>query len=147
MSAVHLTFVFLFCRSKIELRDWDRMEPPPQPPPFDAHELEQFAAVRNAAANQEDIGSIRMYGIQARVEDMMREMSKEELLGAHMVLSVLSARLGKIWFEDRIPFDRKALVKTIEELFEISCEIKYHKFPDTPSPSSPSAIHDHNQGS
>jgi hypothetical protein len=120
------------------------MDPPPQPPVFDAHELDQFAAVRNAAINEEDIGSIRMYGIQARVEDMMREMSKEELLGAHMVLSVLSARLGKIWFEDRIPFDRKALVKTIEELFEISCEIKCHKFPDTPSPT---AIHDHNQGS
>jgi len=126
------------------------MDPPPQPPVFDANELDQFAAVRNAAMNEEDIGSIRMYGIQARVEDMMREMSKEELHGAHMVLGVLSARLGKIWFEDRIPFDRKALVKTIEELFEISWEIKYHKFPDTPSaPSapSPSAIHDHNQGS
>jgi len=124
--------------------------PPPPPPPFDEHELAEFASARQAALNQEDIGSIRMYGIQARVEDMMgsirmygiqarvedmmREMSKDELLGAHMVLSVLSHRLCKIFFEEHISFDRKALVKTIEELWEISCEIRMHKFPETPPP-------------
>ena len=112
------------------------MDPPPSPP-FNEHELAEFASARQAALNQEDIGSIRMYGIQATIEDMMRTMSKEELLGAHMVLSVLSHRLCKIFFDDRIPFDRKALVKTIEELWEISCEIRMHKFPDTPPPDAP----------
>jgi len=115
----------------------DPPQPPqPPPPPFDEHELAEFASARQAALNQEDIGSIRMYGIQARVEDMMREMSKDELLGAHMVLSVLSHRLCKIFFEEHISFDRKALVKTIEELWEISCEIRMHKFPDTPPPDA-----------
>jgi len=121
----------------------DPPQPPPPspllPPPFDEHELAEFASARQAALNQEDIGSIRMYGIQARVEDMMREMSKDELLGAHMVLSVLSHRLCKIFFDDRILFDRKALVKTIEELWEISCEIRMYKFPDTPPPDASAA--------
>lgn len=105
------------------------------PPPFDENDMAQFAAAQQAMISGEDTGSIRMYGIQARIEDMMREMSKEELLGAHMVLSVLSHRLCKIFFDDHIAFDRRALVKTIEELWEISCEIKMHKFPDTPSPT------------
>jgi hypothetical protein len=109
--------------------------PPPQPPPpFDEHEIAQFAAAQQAMLAEEDTGSIRMYGIQARIEDMMREMPKDELLGAHMVLSVLSHRLCKMFFDDHIAFDRRALVKTIEELWEISCEIRMHKFPDTPPP-------------
>ena len=107
------------------------MDPPPQPP-FDEHEIAQFAAAQQVILA--DTGSIRMYGIQARIEDMMREMPKDELLGAHMVLSVLSHRLCKMFFDDHIAFDRRALVKTIEELWEISCEIRMHKFPDTPPP-------------
>ena len=107
------------------------MDPPPQPP-FDENDMAQFAAAQQAMIAEEDTGSIRMYGIQARIEDAMREMSKEELLGAHMVLSVLSHRLCKMFFDDHIAFDRRALVKTIEELWEISCEIRMHKFPDTP---------------
>jgi hypothetical protein len=39
-----------------------------------------------------------------------------------------------MFFDDHIAFDRRALVKTIEELWEISCEIRMHKFPDTPPP-------------
>jgi len=104
------------------------------PPPFTDAELAQLAQVQQAMVNQEDTGSIRMYGIQAHVEDIMRDMSKDELLGAHMVLSVLSHRLGKMFFDDHIEFDRRALVKTIEELWEISCEIRMHKFPETPPP-------------
>jgi hypothetical protein len=107
------------------------MDPPPQPP-FDEPEIAQFAAAQQVILA--DTGSIRMYGIQARIEDMMREMPKDELLGAHMVLSVLSHRLCKMFFDDHIAFDRRALVKTIEELWEISCEIRMHKFPDTPPP-------------
>jgi hypothetical protein len=108
--------------------------PPPPPPPFDEHEIAQFAAAQQVMLA--DKGSIRMYGIQARIEDMMREMPKDELRGAHMVLSVLSQRLCKMFFDDHIAFDRRALVKTIEELWEISCEIRMHKFPDTPPTGS-----------
>jgi hypothetical protein len=102
---------------------------------FDDHDMAQFTAVQQAMLNQEDTGSIRMYGIQARIEDAMRAMPKDELLGAHMVLSILSHRLCKMLFDDHIAFDRRALVKTIEELWEISCEIRMHKFPDTPPPT------------
>jgi len=109
------------------------MDPPPQPPPpFDEHEIAQFAATQQVILA--DTGSIRMYGIQASIEDMMRTMPKDELLGAHMVLSILSHRLCKMFFDDHIAFDRRALVKTIEELWEISCELRMHKFPDTPPP-------------
>jgi len=102
--------------------------------PYTTEELAQLSDASRAAHNLQDVGSIRMYGIQAIVEDEMHNMSKEELLGAHKVLGVLTSRLNKIYFNDRVEFDRKALVKTIEELWEISCEIKMHKFPDTPSP-------------
>jgi hypothetical protein len=111
------------------------MDPPPPQPPFDDHDMAQFAAAQQAMVAESDTGSIRMYGIQARIEDMMRTMSKDELLGAHMVLSVLSQRLCKMFFDEHIAFDRRALVKTIEELWEISCEIRMHKFPDTPPPT------------
>jgi len=104
------------------------------PMPYTTEELNQLAEASRAARNRQDCGSIRMYGIQAMVEDEMHNMSKEELLGAHKVLGVLTSRLNKIYFDDKVDFDRKALVKTIEELWEISCEIKMHKFPDTPSP-------------
>jgi hypothetical protein len=113
------------------------MDPPPQPPqhPLNENDMAQFAAAQQATINREDTGNIRMYGIRARIEDMMHEMSRDELLGAHMVLSVLSHRLCKMFFDDHIAFDRRALVKTIEELWEISCEINLHKFPDTPPPN------------
>jgi len=96
--------------------------------------MAQFASAQQAMVAESDTNSIRMYGIQARIEDMMRSMSKDELHGAHMVLSVLSHRLCKMFFDQHIAFDRRALVKTIEELWEISCEIRMHKFPDTPPP-------------
>ena len=111
------------------------MDPPPPQPPFDDHNMAQFAAAQQAMIAEADTGSIRMYGIQARIEDMMRTMSKDELLGAHIVLSILSHRLCEMFFDEHIAFDRRALVKTIEELWEISCEIRMHKFPDTPPPT------------
>ena len=109
------------------------MDPPPTPPNFDDNTIAQLAAAQRTMIAEDENGSIRMYGIQARVEDMMHGMPREELIGAHKVLSVLSHHLSKMLFDDRIAFNRRALVKTIEELWEISCEIKMHKFPETPS--------------
>jgi hypothetical protein len=74
--------------------------------------------------------SIRMHGIQSRIETMMHTMSKDELLGAHKVLSVLSIRLTALLFDEQVMFNRRALVKTLEELWEISAELKLHKFPE-----------------
>jgi hypothetical protein len=55
-------------------------------------------------------------------------MKEDELKGAEDVLSVLHSYLYRTHFQEQKEIDVKALVKTVEELWEISAEILHHTF-------------------
>jgi len=101
------------------------------------NELREISDAAATAEVADNFTSIRMYGIQATVEDMMRMMPKDELIGAQKVLGMLSASLETMYFVNKVDFGRKSLVKTLTELWEISCEINHHKFPSTPETTQP----------
>jgi hypothetical protein len=69
---------------------------------------------------------IRMWDLLHMLEHNLRQMSREELQGALLVLGPLSAYLNRIHFEQRREMNQKSFVKTIEELFEIGMEIDIH---------------------
>ncbi len=74
--------------------------------------------------------TIRMYDLMAMLEDNLRQMNRAELRGALLILGPMTAYLNHIYFEKRDAFDRKSLVKTIEELFEIGMEVDIHRSRD-----------------
>lgn len=69
---------------------------------------------------------IRMWDLLNILDDKLRRMNNEELYGALQILGPLSAYLNRIYFEEQTDFNRRSLVKTIEELFEIGMEIDSH---------------------
>lgn len=71
-----------------------------------------------------------MYDLMAMLEDNLRQMNRAELRGALLILGPLTAYLDRIYFEEQQAFDRKSLVKTIEELFEIAMEVDIHRSRD-----------------
>jgi hypothetical protein len=73
---------------------------------------------------------IRMYDLMAMLEDNLRQMNQAELRGALLILGPMTAYLDRIYFEEQRAFDRKSLVKTIEELFEIGMEVSIHRSRD-----------------
>lgn len=88
------------------------------PPPGDAD-----TSAAAAAGNP----PIRMYDLMAMLEDNLRQMNQAELRGALLILGPMTAYLDRIYFEEQQAFDRKSLVKTIEELFEIAMEVDIHR--------------------
>jgi len=71
---------------------------------------------------------IRIWEVQYAIEDRLRTMKEDELKGAEDVLSVLHSYLYRTHFQEQKEIDVKALVKTVEELWEISAEILHHTF-------------------
>ncbi len=71
---------------------------------------------------------IRIWEVQQTIEDRLRSMKEDELKGAEDVLSVLHSYLYRTHFQEQKEIDVKALVKTVEELWEISAERLYHEF-------------------
>lgn len=67
--------------------------------------------------------SVRDYPLLAKVDDLLHEMTDEERRGANMVLSVISCHLFQKHFEEKTEIDIRALIKTFEELDEISMEM------------------------
>jgi hypothetical protein len=67
--------------------------------------------------------TLRINPLMDIIERALRPLSREELNGALVVLGPLSSYLQSQWVDGQEPaFDKKKLVKTIEELFEIAVE-------------------------
>jgi hypothetical protein len=73
------------------------------------------------------MSELRIWTIFNDISKVLENLNKEELLGANSVLGILSHYLTKTHFEEQKEIDVKALVKTIEELDEISVELLIHK--------------------
>jgi hypothetical protein len=73
------------------------------------------------------MSELRIWTIFNDIGKVLENLNKEELLGANSVLGILSHYLTKTHFEEQKEIDVKALVKTIEELDEISIELLIHK--------------------
>ena len=69
---------------------------------------------------------LRIWEVQHTVEDRLRTMTKAELNGAMDVLSVFHSYLYRTHFTEQKDIPMKALVKTVEELWEIGGEILHH---------------------
>lgn len=70
---------------------------------------------------------LRIWTMFDDVAHVLDNLNKEELIGANAVLGIMSHYLTKTHFEERKEIDIKALVKTVEELDEISVELLYNK--------------------
>ena len=73
------------------------------------------------------MSELRIYSLINDIGHVLENLNKEELIGANSVLGILSHYLTKTHFEEQKEIDVKALVKTIEELDEISVELLLHK--------------------
>jgi hypothetical protein len=73
------------------------------------------------------MSELRIWTIFNDIGKVLENLNKEELLGANSVLGILTHYLTKTHFEEQKEIDVKALVKTIEELDEISIELLIHK--------------------
>jgi hypothetical protein len=73
------------------------------------------------------MSELRIYSLFEDITRVLENLNKEELIGANSILGILSNYLTKTHFEEQKEIDVKALVKTIEELDEISIELLLHK--------------------
>ena len=71
---------------------------------------------------------MRIWEVQHAIEDRLRNMAEAEVAGASDVLTILHSYLYRSHFQEQKEIDVNALVKTVEELWEISGEILHHKF-------------------
>lgn len=71
--------------------------------------------------------TIRIHPLLARGETVLQGLSSEQLQGAELILASLSDVMNDLWFTQHIEYDRKALVKTLQELWEISVEMTYRE--------------------
>jgi hypothetical protein len=70
---------------------------------------------------------IRMWDLLRQLDDMVRQLQGEKLRGALEVLSLLTSYLDRIYFQEKQEFNRKSLVKTIEEAYYIAFESYIHE--------------------
>lgn len=75
---------------------------------------------------EEDVG-LRYYWLQRELEDIIRNLTDRELQGATEVITALHSFLDRVHFQEKRVLNRRALVKTIEELFEICTEEYIHR--------------------
>ena len=68
--------------------------------------------------------AIRNWPIQIEIERNVRQMTPEQLRGATSVLNSIWSHLHDTWFVQHEEFDRRAFIKTLEELTEICHEIR-----------------------
>lgn len=73
------------------------------------------------------MSELRIWALFNDISKVLDNLSKEELIGANEVLGILSHYLTTTHFEEQKEIDVKALVKTVEELDEISVELLIHK--------------------
>jgi len=71
---------------------------------------------------------IRVYDILNEIGDALQEMKEHELLGAETVIHIIHRYLNRIYFEEQVEVNTRALTKTMEDLQEICVELFVHKF-------------------
>jgi hypothetical protein len=71
-------------------------------------------------------GDERMYSLLRRGGHLLEGMTVEQLRGASLALSLLSDHMHDRWFVQRDPFDPRALVRILGELYEMSAERLVH---------------------
>ena len=71
-------------------------------------------------------GDERLHALLRRGNGLFEGMTLEELRGASLALSLLSDHMHDIWFVQQSPFDSRALVKILGELYEMSGERLAH---------------------
>ena len=74
--------------------------------------------------------SIRYYDLLHNVQNALYKMNKNEANGANRVLALLNNYLYDLHFEQKKEIDVKALVKSIEEMWEVSMDIFSHLDPE-----------------
>lgn len=74
-----------------------------------------------SAVVDEDVG-LRYYNLQEKVESVLRGLNDQELDGATKVITEFYTFLDDLHFTEKRVLNRRAFVKTMEELFEICCE-------------------------
>jgi hypothetical protein len=74
----------------------------------------------------DNYGDIRIYPLLRRGAGLIEGMTMEELRGASLVFSLLSDHMQDLWFVQRVAYNRRALVKTLGDLYEISEERLQH---------------------
>lgn len=79
----------------------------------------------SAEEQEKEDDSIRDYELMTRVGKLYQTLPPEELKGAAALIFEISAHLRKKHFEKKIKINRKALVKTFEELEEHAMEVLY----------------------
>jgi hypothetical protein len=68
--------------------------------------------------HEEAVG-LRYYWLQDHLEELIRDMTDRELEGATIVISAIHSYLDRLHFEEKRVINRRAFVKTMEEVFEI----------------------------
>lgn len=79
----------------------------------------------SAEEQDKEDDSIRDYELMTRVGKLYQTLLSEELKGAAALIFEISSYLRKKHFEKKIKINRKALVKTFEELEEHAMEVLY----------------------
>ena len=74
----------------------------------------------------EEEGEIRLYGMLFGSLRGTDDFTKEQLEGALHMMGYISGYMNHIHFETKTVFCRKALVKTLEEIYENLAEHYYH---------------------
>ena len=73
--------------------------------------------------------SLRYYDLLHKVHTALYKMNKDEANGANNVLDILNNYLYDLHFEQQKEIDARALVKSIEEMWEVSCDVFSHLNP------------------
>jgi hypothetical protein len=69
---------------------------------------------------------IRYYDVFNEISESINKMNKDELNGALDVVCPLFSEFYRRYFTDKEEINVKALVKTLEELFETAAERRLH---------------------
>ena len=70
---------------------------------------------------EEDVG-LRYYWIKDHLEELIRDLTDRELHGATIVLTALHTFLDRLHFDELRVLNRRAFVKTMEEVCDICTE-------------------------
>jgi hypothetical protein len=74
----------------------------------------------------EENDTIRDYTLMNKIDKVYKTFNTEELKSAHLIIAIIAEHLNEKHFGQQIEINRKALVKTFEELDEIGMELLYH---------------------
>ncbi len=71
-------------------------------------------------------GDERLHALLRRGNGLFEGMTVEQLRGASLALALLSDHMHDRWFVQQDPFDPRALVRILGELYEMSAERLVH---------------------